>query len=436
MFINESTKIPRATKAKRTRRSRPKGQMIERTPGVWLLCVSAGFDGGGKRRRFYRTVLGDCDEADAALSDFKRELEDGILANGRTKTLTQYVSHWLDDKAHEVAPSTLRRYRADIERFVIPSLGAIRLADLKPRDLKQAYSSWQKTRRDGRKGQLSSQTVLHAHRVLHHALAVAVRYGDIARNPADAVTLPKATKREMRFFNEQDAGALLNAAQGTSMEVPIMLGLGCGLRRNEILGLRWRDVNLDRQLLTVAQSMDFERSAGFRFKRPKNEKARAVRLCLLVSESLRRHRASQNHKRLKKGPAYKSTFDLVVCEDDGSPMNPNAFASAFRQIVKKAGLADCGPHTMRHTWATLALAGGCDALSVSRALGHFDPGFTLRQYGHVLPSMQEQTAAMVDATLRRAQLESAQDRLSNRTNSTAEGKLVEAPGDKIGDKTA
>lgn len=394
-----------APKPERTKKSsRPKGQMRERAPGVWLLCVSAGFDNAGKRRRFYRTFRGTWEEADSSLGDFKRELEDGVLANGREKTLAEYLNYWLKyDVANEVAASTLRRYRADIERFVIPTLGAIRLADLKPRDLKQAYSTWQQTRQDGRKGTLSAETVRHAHRVLRHALAVAILYGDITRNPADAVKLPKGNRREMKVLTEQQAGALINAARDTDMEVTVALGLGCGMRRNEILGLRWKDVNLDRGVLVVAQSMDYDRTTrSTTFKSPKNNKARPIALPALVIEPLRRHKARQNASRLNKGGSYKSALDLVVCAEDGSPLVPDTFTRIFRRMLKKAGLPVSGPHALRHTFASLSLGAGANPLIISQALGHHSPGFTLDRYAHALPTMQQQTATVLDATLRKA----------------------------------
>lgn len=178
----------------------------------------------------------------------------------------------------------------------------------------------------------------------------------------------------------------------------VALGLGCGLRRNELLGLRWRDVDLTRNTLIVAKSLDYDPTAPkeerFSFKQAKSNKARAVALPAFAAEALHRHHVDQGRKRV---------CTLVLADEDGQPMDPSRLASAFRQLLKRIGLPDAGPHAMRHTYATLALAAGQNALAISKPLGHYDPGFTLRVYVHVEPGVAAQVASAMNDVLQTQQ---------------------------------
>jgi integrase len=387
-----------------------RGYMRERPlgSGNWHLAVSQGFGSDGRRRQFYKTTRGTKKQAATALAQFITEVENGTLSGAAGMTLVEYLRKWLEDFARpRIAATTFRRYQRDIERFVIPTLGHVRLAKLKPGDLQSAYAVWQRERHDGRKGTLSAQTIAHVHRVLHSALATALRQGAVSRNVAEATSPPRMVRKEMSVLDREQVGRLLTMASGGDMEFVITLGLACGLRRGELLGLRWKDCDQTRGTLVVAQALEYTPEAGMRFKAPKSGKARVIAMPTIVLEALRRQKARQNEARLRAGSAYQTGLDLVIAAEDGSPINPGRLASAFRQIVKKAGLPHCGLHTMRHTAATLALSAGANPLVISQMLGHHDPGFTLRQYAHALPTMQAQAASEMDATLRGALAEDA-----------------------------
>jgi len=389
--------------------------MRERSPGCWQIVVSDGFAADGKRRQHRRTVRGSKKDAANALAAFISEIEAGTLASSGARTVAEYLTLWLEDYAKpRIAASTYRRYKRDVDRFIIPTLGHVKLKKLGAGDLQSAYAAWQRDRKDGRTGVLSAQTIIHVHRIIHHALQTALKQGLVARNVASAASPPKATRREMPIMDHAQVGALLKAAKGTVMELPITLGIASGLRRSELLGLRWKDIDASRGTIVVAQALEFTPESGMRFKAPKSGKARVVAIPEVAHEAIRRHRAQQLRDRLLIGPAYNSKLDLVIAAEDGSPLHPDRFTSAFRQIVKKAGLPDCGPHTMRHCFATFGLMSGANPLVISQALGHHDPGFTLRQYAHALPTMQQQAATAMDATLRAA-LSGGEDRPTDGT---------------------
>ena len=155
--------------------------------------------------------------------------------------------------------------------------------------------------------------------------------------------------------------------------------------------------------MTVTQALDYPSpESGFRFKSPKNTKARAVALPSIATEALRRYRARQAEVRLLMGAGYAAKLDLVIATETGSPLLPSHFSSTFRWLIKKAGLPICGPHTLRHRFATMAIANGVNPLIVSQALGHSSVSFTMAQYAHILPNMQESAASTMDGVLRTA----------------------------------
>ena len=386
---------------KRSTRPYGSGSLRQIRVGKWRLAVSGRYDDGGKRRQYYKTVDAmNRTEAEKLLRTFFKEINDGLHADSGDQTLRSYLTRWLTEQTVGLAASTLRRYRRDVDRFILPSLGALRLTDLKARHLNKAYAEWQQVRHDGRQGILSPQTVLHVHRVLHRAMGDWIREeGNTRPNPCDFARRPKADQNERMAFTRSQAISLLNESKRTTMlEAAVALGLGCGLRRNEILGLRWRDVDIPRKALVVAQSLDCDptapRAERFTFKQPKSNKARAVSLPAFVAEALQRHRVEQGRTRVGA---------LVMADENGFPIDPGRFTSAFRQLLKKAGLPDAGPHAMRHTYATLALSAGQNPLAISKALGHYDPGFTLRVYAHVEPGIAAQVAAAMDDVLQTRQ---------------------------------
>jgi integrase len=360
------------------------------------LIVSGRFDDGGKRIQHHRTVdAANRAAAERKLREFCKEIDDGLCAKSGDQTLKIYMERWLAEQTAGLAPATLRRYRRDVERFIVPTLGALRLSELKARHLNKAYHAWQQERQDGREGILSPQTVLHVHRVLHRALGDWIREeGNTRPNPCDYVRKPKAEEHERSAFTKEQARDLLDASKDTPLEAAVALGLGCGLRRNELLGLRWRDVDLARSTIVVAQSLDYDPTAPtgkrFSFKQPKSNRARAVALPAFVADALRRHRVEQARERV---------CTLVLADEHGQPIDPGRLASAFRQLLKRTGLPDAGPHAMRHTFATLALSAGQNPLAISKALGHYDPGFTLRVYAHVEPGVAAQVASAMNDVL-------------------------------------
>lgn len=280
-----------------------------------------------------------------------------------------------------------------LEAHIIPGLGGLKLAKLRPADLQRYYAAQLDSG-------LAPSSVRKDHNALHSALKHAVRMQLLATNPADFVVPPRVTRKEMKVLDEVQSAAMLHAAEGTDLHMPLLLALGTGMRRGELLGLRWADVNLDGRALVVAQTLQ-EAYGKLHFKEPKTVKSRrAVTLPGVVVDALRIHRAAQAKKTLAREPGYVES-DLVLAAPGGGPWWPSNFDRVWRRFKTKQKL-EIRFHDLRHTHATQLLKAGVHPKVVSERLGHASIGITLDTYSHVMPGMQEEAAEKIDAGLRKA----------------------------------
>jgi integrase len=297
-------------------------------------------------------------------------------------TLAEFLEKWLEMVKSNVAPRTHERYAEIARRNIVPLLGFVNLPKLKPAQISEAYA---KALREGttNKGPLSSRSVGHMHRVLKQALKQAVRWEMLHRNPAEAVTAPKVDQRTMVALDIQQTTALLDALRGHRVFIPVLLAAMCGLRRGEIAALRWHNVDLDRSSLSVVQSAEQTR-AGVRYKEPKRGRGRTVALSASVVSELRAWKATQAQEMLRLG------------------VQPNSLSHEFQKAIKGANLPRVRFHDLRHTHATHMLASGVHVKVASERLGHSKIGITLDLYSHLLPGMQEDAVAKVDAVFKAA----------------------------------
>lgn len=308
------------------------------------------------------------------------------------QTVRTYLEGWLAAIQGNVRPKTHRGYSDYCRLHIIPTLGNVRMAKLTPQQLQTLYSKLLE------KG-LSPTTVHHIHATLHRAFEQAVRWGVVARNVADLVDPPRRGRREMRVLSPEQARALLEAAREDRLEALYVLAISSGLRQGELLGLRWADVDLDAARLHVRAIMQRTRE-GIGLREPKTASSRRqIALTGMAIAALRRHRTRQAEERLKAGPEWQDN-DLVFPNGHGKPIEQtNLQRRSFKPLLEKAGLPDIRFHDLRHTAATLLLKQRVPAKVVSEMLGHSQVGVTLNIYSHVLPDMQEEAAAAMEAAL-------------------------------------
>ncbi len=285
---------------------------------------------------------------------------------------------------------------------LIPHLGAIKLSKLRPIDIQGFYAEALKSGHKQRAGGLSARTVLHYHRILSQALKQAVKWQLLPRNPAGAVDPPKPEHREMIALDEDQTATLIDRVKGTALYVPVLLAVTTGLRRGEVLALRWCDVDLDRAALAVTRTLEKTREGGLRFKQPKTRKSRrTISLPSIAVGALRKHRAEQVELYLSLGVGWNEN-GLVCTRLDGEPINPNTLTSGFASLVRQMDIPRVRFHDLRHTHATQLLKEGVHPKVAQERLGHATIAVTLDLYSHVMPGMQEDAALRVDRALKAA----------------------------------
>ncbi|HPQ16667.1 MAG TPA: site-specific integrase [Bryobacteraceae bacterium] len=380
-----------------------KGSLRKRGERSWEIRLYLGRDPKtGEELRQSISFKGPKKAAEAELARLVNQIETGAFLPPAKLTVSEFLDRWREYIKTRVGTRTFERYASLIEHWIRPELGALPLAKLQPLHVQQLYNrALEGPRRDGRPGGLAPQSVLHIHRVLSEALKMAVRWQLAARNVCDAVEPPSVRQAEIQAIDESQTVFLLDAARGTRLYIPILLAVSCGLRRGEILALRWTDVDWVQGLLWVRRSVEQTR-AGAAIKEPKSPRSRrSVALATVALEALKEHRAQQDELRAALGSDWQE-MDLICPRNDGSLWPPQAFTSAYRALLARRGLTGPNFHALRHSHASQLIRAGLDIKVVSTRLGHAKSGFTLETYGHLLPGQDQEAAQRIDRALRSA----------------------------------
>ncbi len=342
----------------------------------------------GRRKQIKRTFR-TAREAEAWERQVRVEIDRGEYLQPTKVTVAEYLPRWLAAAAH-LRPSSRARYAQVIGR-IAPALGSIPLAKLSALHIQDWYA-------DLLACGLSPSTVALYHGVLHRALDQAVKWRLLRHNPCDAVETPRPRHPEMRTWTADEARAFLAATADHELAALWRLALTTGMRRGELLALRWQDIDLERRQLAVRRTLS-RGTDGFYFSEPKT---RAGKRSIALSEStvtaLREHRRRQLERRLALGAAWHET-DLVFDRGDGWVRYPRAVEGMFQRLVARLGLPRIRFHDLRHTAATLMLAEGVHPKIVQERLGHATISMTLDRYSHVTMDMQREAADRLDTLL-------------------------------------
>jgi integrase len=369
---------------------RRRGTIQSRSPGSHRIRYSLGRDPvSGKRRWVTATVKGSRKDAERELTRRLRTVDTGEHVDPQRMTVADWLTLWLASTKIEVSPKTHERYAEIVRCYLVPALGKIGLQRLTPSDIQRAYASF--TRNP------SPRTRRHIHRILKSALARAVEQQALARNPADALKrLPKVERKPITALTVEQSQRLLAAIRHTTTYWPTMLALATGLRRGELLALRWRNVDLGAGAIRGVQSLE-QTKAGLRFKSTKSEKGRGVALPAFAIAELRRHKQAQAETLLALG-ARQSGDTLVCARVDGEPKQPASLTHEFTYLIGRMGrdFPRVRFHDLRHSHATQLLANGVHPKVVQERLGHSTIAVTMDIYSHVSPTMQAEAVAKLD----------------------------------------
>lgn len=374
-----------------------KGHVRKRPSGSWAYVLELGRDGNGKRRQQWKSGFRTKREAQQELTAALHALKTGTYVEAHQITVSQFLDRWLEHAAHQVSTKSLESYESIVRLHLRPRLGHLKLDQLRPLHI-EAYQNASLSGVGGLVRPLAAKTVQMHHRVLSLALKQAVRWQLLPRNPAEAVEAPRPERRPMQALPAAELGRIIQEARSTRFYMGILLAISTGLRRGEVLGLRWSDVDLERRRISVSQAVQ-RQGAENAFVQPKSERSRrTVELPPFLVEELRRHKADQAQRRLLLGPDWKD-HGLVVDSGDGAPFHPVSLTNAFARIVRRLGIR-ARLHDCRHSFATLLLLNGVHPKIVSEILGHSSTAVTMDVYSHVLPGMQEPAVRVTEEALR------------------------------------
>jgi integrase len=399
------------------------GQIIPRGKRTWLVRVFIGrHSETGKRQYQSKTIHGNKKEAQRYLTESLRERDMGIVVEPETAGLGRYLDKWLETSVKpRVRSKTHTDYSNLLTRHVRPVLGGRPVAKIRPLEIQAIY---QRMQEQG----LSARTIRYTHAVLHSAFSQAVRWRMLVQNPADYVDLPRQERKEMQVLTPEQTRMFLEEAKNDRLGTLFALAVTTGLRPSEYLALRWPDMDFGSGTLSVNRSLEWKKDGGWQFQDTKRAGSRrTVKLQNAVCAILRKHQCDQREERAKAEEKGKwQDTALIFTTRHGGPLEErNVAQENFSRILGAIGLA--GPkksatksevkreceadpqadsrkstirlYDLRHTAATNALIAGVPPKVVSEMLGHASVAFTLDVYAHVLPHMQEQAAAKVEALL-------------------------------------
>lgn len=365
----------------------------------YRVCFDYGVDRSGKRIRKYRTFETKRD-ATRAFNEHKVKMDKGTQIMPSEYTFAQWLDYWYKDIIlPQIEETTAYGYRGMIENYLKPQLGEIRLQKLTARDIQQYYT-WLMGEKE-----LSPNTVIKHHNLLTNTLNAAERQEYITKNPMRAVSPPKKRQREAKFYTPEQLGILLDKAVGTRLELPVFICAYLGLRRGELCGLRWSDVDLEHQTITIENTRT---QAGKKEIEKGTKTASSTRTLYLPDTLCDMLKAAKEHQQACRAE-YKNAYDdndYVVVMEDGRPFRPNYLSELFGKFLADNDLPKIVLHELRHTFASLSNQAGIPAYNIGKALGHSTPATTQKIYTHLLDQTHTQAvegvAAIADEARRKA----------------------------------
>lgn len=388
----------------------------------WNIVIDIGYDDEGDRKQKWISVnkyLGVPNatkpDAERALTDILKEINSGTFIEPSNMTLKEYIeTSWMPEFKARVSPYTFKRYNSIIQQRIIPWLGKYVMDKLKPTHIKNFLTKVaSEGRKDGRDGNLSCGSIKYHKTVMSGILQTAVNDEILSRNVARKVALPVSNeakilekkRKTMAWTPEQ-----VNIIEEHLTEAPfpyreaVFTALRGALRRGELLGLKWTDIEFEKHKITINQTLAYTPEKGVFIKKvAKNkESMNSIEVSEKVIDMLRNLQKKQAENKHLFGPEYEQREEfkhLVFCREDGRPIYPDSLTIWFPHFLKRLGLPHLNFHCLRHTCASLMVLGGASIEEVSRFLRHSDIGITQKKYWHLFPGQQKRAAEKLDNVL-------------------------------------
>jgi integrase len=363
---------------------------VRRRGQSWAIVLDHRDPVTGKRKRRWHSFTGTKRAAQVECARLISELQSGGHVAPDRLTVAAFIDRFVTDWVSVHVSARTGECYTCLLNHVQRHLGDRQLQKLRPADLATLYATL------SRSG-LAARTISHVHAVLYQALKQGKTWGLIRDNVAEAVKPPPVPDQELLILQPDRARELLDALRGKSLYLLASLALATGMRRSEMLALRWRDVDLDAGRLRVEVSLEQTRAHGIRFKAPKTRNGRrTISLPAHIIADLRAHWRTQQEQRLAIGMGKAPPDSQVLATFDGKPQSPAAITKAWTRAVAAIGMPGIVLHSLRHSHASMLIASGMDVLTISRRLGHGSPTITLGVYGHLIHGADDRAAQIMD----------------------------------------
>lgn len=394
----------------------------------YKVTISAGFDGYGNRNRIYKTIDAKSEAAARKQANIlEAEVRKGEYLEPTKQTFAEYIAEWEKDAQRKLAPKTYHRYDELLKGRVIPYLGNIKLEKLNPILIENFYNEIRKpqkrikVKKDKKTGTiekevttytLSETTIRHYHRLINTILQTAFRKGIIKENPCNRVDAPRAKKKELPIYSEDQISILINALEGVELKLKtcIHIALAGGLRLGELTGLEWSDVDFENNTISINRTSQYLPGRELITKDPKNETSkRTITLPSQVMDLISQLEHSQKILQLKLGNKWKGrdftskkgakkekVSGRLFTQSDGRPMHPHTPSKWFHKFLEENNLPPLPFHGLRHTSASYLIAAGQDVVTVANRLGHSNSNTTLAIYAHSFKKRDEEAATRME----------------------------------------
>ena len=369
---------------KKFKKANQEGSIFQRKSGSWRAQIT--IDG---HRLSYSA--GSHAECQTWVRKMLGQVDNGLTYAAMNMSLKNFLEDWLSSTAITIRSKTHEQYAQICRDYIVPDLGNLPLREILSSQIHHLYS-------EHLKQGVSVRTVRMVHSVLNRAMNYAVEQNLTERNPAGFIKLPKTPHKEMKFYDDGETQKFLMVAEAHRDRYFALwkLVLTTGMRQGELLGLKWDDLDWGRAILQVRRQLKRVPGGGFTFSAPKSRAGiRSILLGQETLKALRVHNESLHSDRLVAGDKWNEN-GLIFPSSIGTPTQPDKIIKRFKRLAKLAGLPEIRFHDLRHTAASLMLNSGIPVIVVSRRLGHSQPSITLNVYGHLIPTMQEQVAEIMD----------------------------------------